>query len=460
MPPSLKEKSGRLQAFVRKDSDGAETMAQEFQTADMMRLEEAQLSSRSPTRQELADAARLSMPVALRNGRVSHRRQGSLAAGRTHPTSPQRAVNTARQGSGEVFTGSQLGDDFMNSGISTPQNEAESSEEGDATPNAKKTNQTRQDNTGRGIQNGPPPSAFRIEENLMMSIIPTKERRVLPHIMDGFHDDVVPAIKRTSYGPQQKRPSSTLLLRPELPTREVKVKRLPSNSRHVAHERREVTRSSSTDGTKWQGQRELSHVRPAGTVIELDDDLGSVSAHEESYPPPKPDNPKGVNRRPLGGSPVPANIALQKQPKERKRRRLSADYDDNMLSSMTFSDLQNEAFDVDPAKVSSQNGHDASAKLPLKLEQFRQQEEKEQKHMFESMSMDDWEASGDWFVEQFTDLMKRLREARRSKRRMIQAFEDEAARREEAVRHRSETIDRKLIKMRQDGQRVVEDRRA
>ncbi|RCI08374.1 hypothetical protein L249_8890 [Ophiocordyceps polyrhachis-furcata BCC 54312] len=442
MAPSLKDKSGRLQAFVRKDSDDDGAMVQETQIAP---------EGPAPTRRELADAARLSMPTALRNaGAALHRSKGNA---RTHPNSPQRA----QQGSGHVpcpplFSGSQLGDDFMNSRISTPHNEAESSEAGESTPNAKKTNHTRQDDVA-----APPPATFRIEENLMMSIVPANQRRVLPQIMDGFRDDEKPSNRRhhISYRPQQKRPSpSTVLLRSELPTREVRVKRLPSSGRNAVYEKRDMTSSSSSvDGAKWREQ--TNDARQAGTVIELDDELASVSAHEESYPSPKPDIPRVLARR---GSPVPANIALQKQPRERKRRRCSADYDDNMLSSMTYADLQSEPFDVDPTKTSSQNGHDTSAKLPLKLEQFRQQGEKEQKHMFEVMSIDDWEASGDWFSEQFTGIMKRLREARIDKRRKIQAFEDEAARREEAVRLRSEAIDRKLMKMKQDGQRVVDDK--
>jgi hypothetical protein len=49
-------------------------------------------------------------------------------------------------------------------------------------------------------------------------------------------------------------------------------------------------------------------------------------------------------------------------------------------------------------------------------------------------------------------------EARRNKRRIIQDFEQEAANREEAVRLKTQSIDRKLSKMKQDGQRVVEDK--
>jgi hypothetical protein len=51
-----------------------------------------------------------------------------------------------------------------------------------------------------------------------------------------------------------------------------------------------------------------------------------------------------------------------------------------------------------------------------------------------------------------------MREARRQKRRAVHALESEVAVREEAVRGKADAIDRKLGQMKQDGQRVVDDR--
>jgi hypothetical protein len=56
--------------------------------------------------------------------------------------------------------------------------------------------------------------------------------------------------------------------------------------------------------------------------------------------------------------------------------------------------------------------------------------------------------------------MQKLLDSRRQKRKIIQEFEQEAANREEAVRLKTQAIDRKLSKMKQDGQRVVEDKTA
>lgn len=146
-------------------------------------------------------------------------------------------------------------------------------------------------------------------------------------------------------------------------------------------------------------------------------------------------------------------------PKDKKRRRESLDYDDMALSTMNYTELQKEPFDFDPSKATTHIGLGGTVgtadTLSAKLEQYQHQSEKEQRFMFRNMSVDDWEEAGDWFADQFADIMDKLKEARRNKRRLIEEFEHEAASREEAVRLRTEAIDRKLTKMRQDGQRVV-----
>jgi tRNA/tmRNA/rRNA uracil-C5-methylase (TrmA/RlmC/RlmD family) len=129
---------------------------------------------------------------------------------------------------------------------------------------------------------------------------------------------------------------------------------------------------------------------------------------------------------------------------------------------MSYQNLLNEPFDFDPAAAAAAasngpavTGNDGNRKM----EQFRLAGPTEQQAMFANMSVDEWESAGDWFAEEFTSIMQKLREARRSKRNVIEGFEQEAATREEAVRQRSETLDRKLQKMRENGLRVVGDKK-
>jgi hypothetical protein len=143
---------------------------------------------------------------------------------------------------------------------------------------------------------------------------------------------------------------------------------------------------------------------------------------------------------------------------DRKRRRPSPEYDDIALSSMSFTALRQQPFDFDPSKEEQKGTGVNPDNVETKLDQFRHLGEKEQHDLFSNMSMENWETSGEWFVSEFSGIMQRLMEARKNKRRIIQDFEQEAADREEAVRLKTQSIDRKLSKMKQDGQRVVEDK--
>lgn len=478
MPLSLKDRGSRLQAFVRKSSDSAANYNASAPKSDTLvetGSDAPQDLSHAPTRQELAEAVRLSLPSNYRSSAPHQQHNGQIAhharlASPPHVSQTSPFPGRTRASEGDLnnpglFSGSQLGESFMKSGLSTPQNEPEEGSEGEATPNAK-----RQDNRdhraqvqkiSRGFQSTPPPAAFRIGENLMMSVVSRADRHGLPQMMDGFQNDAMVATRRQPPGHKLRhdRSSTAAVAQPKLPVREVRIKRLPAPGRNAIHETREtLSPSPSSDITRWRGRQVLDDSRQIPPAYDPDEEVDSLSLHEVAPKMPGADKLQGSTRRFREGSSVPPNVAPQKLPRERKRRRGSSDYDDKMLSSMAFSDLTDEPFDLDPAKATIQGGQDAFAKLPFKLEQYRQQGEKEQRHMFAAMALDDWEASGDWLVDQFSDIMKRLRDARRSKRRMVQNFENEAARREEAVRLRSETIDRKLAKMRQDGQRVVDDK--
>ena len=353
----------------------------------------------------------------------------------------------------------------MQSGLSTPRNEPQDVDE-EPTPNARRQSirpsQHYKNDADKVFSRGDAP-VFKMGDDGMMSVIaPGSKRAALPLHMDGFQDDAIVDENNqlSTYVVDRDYPSSDVALKSKLPMRQVRVRNRPVLNQRPMHTRPEVVSPCpSVESVLWQDKRS-----EAGPLFPMhghhsDDELGSVSGYGESRMVSNVQDVRDFKQHPIGGgSSKHANVAQHGLPKHRKRRRGSVDYDDKILTCMTYQDLQNEPFDIDPARNNGQNGHDASSKLPLKLEQYRQQGPKEQHQMFSTMSMDDWETSGDWFVDHFTDIMNRLRDARRSKRRMIQGFENEAAAREEAVRLRSETVDRKLAKMRQDGLRVVEDK--
>ncbi|KAM0667948.1 hypothetical protein ACQRIU_003813 [Beauveria bassiana] len=151
-----------------------------------------------------------------------------------------------------------------------------------------------------------------------------------------------------------------------------------------------------------------------------------------------------------------AGLTHIKQLEDRKRRRKSLDYDDQALNVMEYKELLEQPFDFDPATAMAtgkHTGHHGDGNQ--RLAQMQHMGSAEQQRFFGDMPVDEWESAGNWFSEQFTGIMRRLTAARQSKRQIVESFELEAAAREAEVRRRSDKIDEKLQKMREDGMKVV-----
>lgn len=139
-----------------------------------------------------------------------------------------------------------------------------------------------------------------------------------------------------------------------------------------------------------------------------------------------------------------------------RKRRHSIDYDDAVLQQMSFAELQNEPFDHDPTREVAQSPSKPPAdNLDTSLEFYRSKDENVQAQFFTQMSVRDWEDSGDWFLQQFGNIVNKMRDARQAKRKMVEGFEMEISSREEAVRRKKESIDRRLSKLKQDGDAMM-----
>ncbi|OAQ99433.1 hypothetical protein LLEC1_07880 [Akanthomyces lecanii] len=188
---------------------------------------------------------------------------------------------------------------------------------------------------------------------------------------------------------------------------------------------------------------------PSPAFTESDDGPRPVHEDEHVQTTPRGKQLPMRNRVHHGQSPVT-------QPGGRKRRRKSLDYDDQALNTMEYRALLEQPFDFDPATAMTlgntigHNGDDDQ-----RLAQMRHMGSAEQQRFFGDMSVDEWEIAGNWFSEQFTGIMRKLTAARQSKRHIVDSFEQEAAAREAEVRRRSNKIDEKLQKMREDGMKVV-----
>lgn len=496
MQQGLNFRRGRLSNFVRGHSDGNANYNTTSPKPEQLTPEKRSATPNNdayiPSRQELAEFARLPLPEPpVRNvAGGSPKANGMVPATQPRLLSPLRRVqqSPARRQAAQpeqdepragIFSGSQLGDNFMNSGLSTPINHPEELVAADHTPNAKAENNRlgRQENRKLSNRNHAPRAtdnethAFAMAEDGRLSVVPDnhghqpRRHKYHPsHVQDGFYNDDLYGLKK------QGRPTKGSHDRPTASSRGQSQSKLPMRGMSVG--RSYATQAGSvqikdeiderfieTDNGKLEEQVTDEQVSESIIVHDSDDDdFGLYGEIGDLHVTPRPKRHNGLGLRSLREEDsAPSRYFRHAQPQGMKRRHAEADYDDKLLSGMTYKDLQDEPFDAVP-DVSGLNGRDsAAAGLPQKLDQHRQQGEREQRQLFSSMSIEEWEESGDWFVDQFSSIMTRLRDARRDKRCMIKSFETEAAEREETIRSRSDAIERKLDKMRQDGQKVVGD---
>lgn len=484
MQPGLKGRAGRLQVFARHLSEG-----QTNHDAEILNNKEPEVktddlratASAPPERQLQADVPRPVPPktdraVGLPQRGINGPTQPLIPSFRRDSPQPPRHKHLqfkTEEPINEIFHGSQLGENFMHSGLTTPHSEL--IEPAPAPSPGRRHRDLVQRGPGavtklnEGFRTGEN-AAFQVREDMQIKVVSGARRFNPSHMKDGFLKDALNG---------HSRPASPVQKQPQPPARHVKIRTVPvprhterhrerhnehPHERHIEQPKEQYEyatqeirgASPSPAPGHWSAHPRLRRHGHVARYQESEEDSESLADREDIQSTPKATRSIITPPNLPLESALPAAVAQYKFSRANKRRRGSIDYDDKALSTMTYTALQKEPFDFDPAKVTVHDGYGTGAgKLSAKLEQCRHQGEKEQRSMFEGMSVDDWETAGDWFADQFASIMERLRDSRRHKRRMIRAFESEAASREEAVRLLSGAIDRKLAKMKQDGQRVV-----
>lgn len=132
------------------------------------------------------------------------------------------------------------------------------------------------------------------------------------------------------------------------------------------------------------------------------------------------------------------------------------DYDEAALKKMPYDMLRNQSFDENPQPTKSAlpDGMQ-SMELDEKLAYVTSLDGEVQQSFFQSLSLDDWESAGEWFMDQFGALMKKMRQTRQEKRQIAMGFEEAVSERYDVVCRKREQIDNVLDGMRQSGSVVL-----
>ncbi|KAI4128230.1 MAG: hypothetical protein LQ347_004261 [Umbilicaria vellea] len=143
-------------------------------------------------------------------------------------------------------------------------------------------------------------------------------------------------------------------------------------------------------------------------------------------------------------------------------RPFQLDYDAAQLSEMSFEELTKQPFDHDPRALPSILPNEiASASLAEKLQHvtstLKADTDKDEKRQrfFSSLTIDEHEECGDLIVEEFSNLIKKLKTARREKRKLAMAYEDEVASREDHVRTKRQLLEREQDRLKRVGRDVI-----
>ncbi|KAI9718305.1 MAG: hypothetical protein M1828_006769 [Chrysothrix sp. TS-e1954] len=130
------------------------------------------------------------------------------------------------------------------------------------------------------------------------------------------------------------------------------------------------------------------------------------------------------------------------------------DYDLEELRAAKFDALQRESFDVDPRKR-PRSRQSSSISLSERLLQLVATNEAEQMQHLDTMTLDEWKATGDWIAEQDNKLRHDLERNRESRRSTAKQFEAEIAMRHEGVCKMQGIISGKLAEMKRNGGMVL-----
>jgi hypothetical protein len=199
----------------------------------------------------------------------------------------------------------------------------------------------------------------------------------------------------------------------------------------------------------------------------------TVVQPHKSIPRQQPGHPQAVSRptRPIGVSvntqhPTSARIQIvpdiqyqneEPVPLQEAAVRPDCDYDPGALETMGYHQLKNESFDTDPRASDHPLSTDMREKtLKERLIHVQQNlDAGKQADFFHALPTAEWEDAGDWFLDQFSEIIQRTKQARQKKRKLAQEFEDEIEKRHKHVSKKYRQVEDAMSRMQAQGEGLV-----
>lgn len=143
-----------------------------------------------------------------------------------------------------------------------------------------------------------------------------------------------------------------------------------------------------------------------------------------------------------------------------KKRSLETDYPPDVLYQKSFTELQSEPFDRSPSTTPVQPTPAPEADMAPedKLPMLANMSDLDRRNYFSTLSIDEWESCGDQLIDQFTDMLTKMKDLRQARRKTAAIFEAELRRRNEVVEEQGHELSDKMEVMRTGGAEVLRGR--
>jgi hypothetical protein len=155
--------------------------------------------------------------------------------------------------------------------------------------------------------------------------------------------------------------------------------------------------------------------------------------------------------------PVVQQQPIEQAPIEEVQVSPDGDYDHDTLFEKKYEDLKNEDFDTDPrAKPQVLLKEDLEKPFVERLGLVQKNlDAGQQSDFFRLLPTGEWEDAGDWFLDQFQSIIQRTKQARQSKRKLAQDFENEVEKRHKHVSKKRHQVEQAMDKMKAQGEGLV-----
>jgi hypothetical protein len=155
--------------------------------------------------------------------------------------------------------------------------------------------------------------------------------------------------------------------------------------------------------------------------------------------------------------PNPETPPPEPRPESKEPQPGNGDYDLPALYEKTYDELKAEDFDTVPRGKPQVLSDDMLQKpLAERLSHVGDHLDAGDQHkFFGALNTNEWQDAGDWFLDQFSDIIKRTKEARQKKRKLASDFEDQIEKRYRHVAKRQQHVKDALDKMKTQGEGLV-----